>query len=186
MFAALKIADKVIVRTALAAAIAMMVSMTLISFYQVITRFVFEQPSTWSEVTARAINIWMIYLGLAAACRTGALMAVDTLMMRLTGRLRTTLLVLVSSITIGILLTMTWYGWDMAGRVRFQSLAGIQNPFDGGTVSISWMYAALPIGSLLAAIAVLARTVEEIHALTTGSADPAGGAAALSRPIQEV
>ncbi|MCB1965896.1 MAG: TRAP transporter small permease subunit, partial [Candidatus Accumulibacter sp.] len=53
-----------------------------LGFYQVITRFVFSEPSTWSEVGVRMTLIWMVMLGTVAAFRQGALVSVD-LMFRL-------------------------------------------------------------------------------------------------------
>lgn len=185
MLRILKIIDHVVVRTALAAAIIMLALMTVASFYQVITRFVFEQPSIWSEVIARTLNIWMIYLGLAAACRAGVMMAVDTLMTRLTGTVRITLLVIVASLSIGMLLMLVWYGYEMAVRVRFQALAGLKNPVTGNTISISWMYAALPIGALLAIFGVFAKVVEDIQTLTSAEENDKGFSPP-SPPIQEL
>lgn len=185
MLRLLKIIDRFVVRTALAAAIIMLALMTIVSFYQVITRFVFEQPSIWSEVAARTFNIWMIYLGLAAACRAGVMMAVDTLMVRLTGTVRITLLVIVASLSIGMLLLLVWYGYEMAVRVRFQALAGLRNPITGSTISIAWMYAALPIGAVLAIFGVFAKVVEDIQVLVAGEKNDKGFSAP-SPPTQEV
>lgn len=171
MLAMLHALDRVLIKVVLGAAIFLLMLTTLVSFYQVVTRFVFEEPSVWSEVLARTLNIWMIYLGLIAAARFGALLAVDTLISRLKGRMKIALLVVIASLTIGIFLAMAWYGLDMAYRVRFQALAGIRNPFNGGTVSISWVYAALPIGAILSALAVFARTAEDIHRIVNGAPD---------------
>lgn len=52
---------------------------TLLVFIQVITRFVFNDPATWTEVTARAVVIWMVFLAAGAAFRTGAMLALDLL-----------------------------------------------------------------------------------------------------------
>ena len=34
-----------------------------LALYQVITRFVFASPSTWSEVITRSAMIWSVFLG---------------------------------------------------------------------------------------------------------------------------
>lgn len=173
MLAMLQALDRLLIKLVLGTAIVLLMLMTIVSFYQVITRFVFEEPSVWSEVAARTLNIWMIYLGLIAASRFGALLAVDTLISRLKGRLKIALLVVIASLSIGIFLAMAWYGIDMAYRVRFQALAGIRNPFTGGAVSISWLYAALPIGAVLSALAVFARTTEDIHHIVNNASGDA-------------
>jgi len=168
MLQTLKTLDRFIVRTALGLAICLLMLMAFVSFFQVVTRFVFEQPSTWSEVTSRTMNIWMIYLGLIVACRYGLLMAVDTLISHLHGRAKIILLALISTISIVLFIIVAWYGMEMAFRVRFQALAGLRNPFSGNTVSISWMYAALPIGALLSAVAVLAHLLDGIAQVKSG------------------
>jgi TRAP-type C4-dicarboxylate transport system permease small subunit len=48
---------------------------------------------------------------------------------------------------------LIWYGWGMTMRVRSQNLAGLQ-------VTIAWVYAALPVGSALATLGVIARFIE--------------------------
>ncbi|HET8725907.1 MAG TPA: TRAP transporter small permease [Alphaproteobacteria bacterium] len=139
-----------------------------VSLYQVMTRFLFEQPSTWSEVVARSLNVWMVYLGAAVAFRTGALMSVDFLVERLGGTARAVLIMAITGISLGVLLVLFWYGVQMAGRVRFQALAGVFNPFTGSTVSIAIVYAAVPAGAALAVIGLLARTAEQLREMRKG------------------
>ena len=74
MLTILKLIDRTVFHVTLTLAMLLLVGMACVSFYQVITRFVFSQPSTWSEVTSRSLQIWMVYLGLVAAFRTGSLM----------------------------------------------------------------------------------------------------------------
>ncbi|MBP2291792.1 TRAP transporter small permease [Azospirillum rugosum] len=163
MLAALSSIESFLMRWTLRAAMALLVLTCCVSLYQVVTRFVFEEPSTWSEVTARSLNIWMVYLGVAVAFRTGALMAVEFLFNRLHGGARVVLIVAISGLSLGVLLVMAWYGWDMAVRVRFQMLAGVDNPFTGEGISIALVYAAVPVGSVLAIVGLLARTAEQIR-----------------------
>lgn len=163
MLAALSSVEAFLMRWTLRAAMALLVLTCCVSLYQVATRFIFEEPSTWSEVTARSLNIWMVYLGVAVAFRTGALMAVEFLFNRLHGGARAALVVAISGLSLGVLLVMAWYGWDMVGRVRFQMLAGVDNPFTGEGISIALVYAAVPVGSVLAIVGLLARTAEQVR-----------------------
>jgi TRAP-type C4-dicarboxylate transport system permease small subunit len=45
---------------------------------------------------------------------------------------------------------MAYWGAQIAWRIRFQSIAGLE-------ISMSWAYLAIPIGAAFAAIAVLAQ-----------------------------
>src|SRR3954463_6371275 len=73
------------------AASACLVLAAVSAFYQVITRFIFEQPSTWSEALTRTALIWMVFLGITIAFRQGALVAVDMAYRSVSGRWRTLL-----------------------------------------------------------------------------------------------
>ncbi len=168
MISLLRRFERIVFLSALGFAMALMVVMTGVSFYQVITRFVFAQPSTWSEVTSRSLNIWMVYIGLVAAFRTGSLMAVEMLVRKLRGTPRLVMLAAITGINLGVLAIVFWFGWDMAYRVRFQTLAGVDNPFTGGGISIAWVYAAIPVGAALSMIAVLARAAEEVGRIRSG------------------
>jgi TRAP-type C4-dicarboxylate transport system permease small subunit len=152
--------EQLLTRWTLRAAMALLVLCSIVSFYQVVTRFVLEDPSAWSEVTARALNIWMVYLGVAVAFRTGALIAVDYLVDRLHGRARAVLVAVIAGVSLGVLGVMLWFGTVMVMRAQSQMLAGVLNPFTGEGVSISLVYAAIPAGAALAIVGLIARTVE--------------------------
>jgi len=121
----------------------------LAGLYQVIARFVLSQPASWSETLVRTLLIWMVYLALAGAVRVGALVSVDVLYRLARGRYRKAMNLLISASTLGLLGILFWFGGMMAYRVRFQNLAGLE-------VSISWAYAAVPVGCVIASLAVLA------------------------------
>lgn len=157
--------EKRLTRTALELAVLFMAAVVALAFYQVVTRFVFGQPSTWSEVAARSAMIWMVFLGVAVAFREGAMIAVDLLLDIAPPPLRRLLTGIIAVASLVFLAILIWYGTGMALRVRGQNLAGMH-------ISIAWVYAALPVGSLLAIPAVLARFVEVMRA---GGSEPGGG-----------
>lgn len=160
MLSLLKLADRLLMRTVMIAATALLVLAASVSLWQVITRFALEDPSTWSEVASRSLVIWMVYLGMAVALRTGSLMTVEFLFEISSGVRRRILVAVIFGLCLGVLLVMVWTGWEMAHRVRFQKIAGVVDPFTGGRISISWLYAALPVGAVLAIVGLTARTVE--------------------------
>jgi C4-dicarboxylate transporter DctQ subunit len=119
------------------------------AFYQVITRFIFEQPSTWSEALTRTCLIWMVFLGITIAFRHGALAAIDLAYRSATGRLQALLQGFITLGSISLLGVILWFGIQMTWRVRFQTLAGLEVP-------IAWAYAALPAGAFFSLLAVIA------------------------------
>ena len=173
MLALLRGVDRLVVGTALGTATALLALMACVTFWQVLTRFVFEEPSTWSEVTARSLMIWMVYLGLVAVLRSGSLIAVDVLMAALPAKLRKGLALVVAAISLAVLGVMVWYGWAMAERTAAQTIAGLTNPLTGGKISIGLVYAAIPIGAALSIVAVIARLAEDLAGGVEAHAGPA-------------
>ncbi|MDQ3396498.1 MAG: TRAP transporter small permease subunit, partial [Deinococcota bacterium] len=91
-----------------------------LSFYQVITRFVFGHPSVWSEVAARSIMIWFVFLGCAAAFRMGAMIAVELVYRLLPRRLLVPAYSVVTLLTLLALVILAWQGYKMTLRVQPQ------------------------------------------------------------------
>jgi TRAP-type C4-dicarboxylate transport system permease small subunit len=125
----------------------------LAGLWQVIARFATETPSIWSEALVRMSLIWMAFLGLAVALRTGALVSIDVAHRYSRGALRRGLEAAALACSLSFMGVMFWFGWIMAERVRFQELAGLE-------VSISWGYAAIPVGAVFAVIGALAHFLD--------------------------
>src|SRR5688572_19790630 len=142
-------AEEVINRVIGHAASAFLVVAAVAAFFQVITRFIFEQPSTWSEALTRTCLIWMVFLGITIAFRHGALVAIDLAYRAASGRLRTMLQGFITLGSVTLLGVILWFGIQMTWRVRFQTLAGLEVP-------IAWAYAALPVGAFFSLLAVIA------------------------------
>ncbi|MCW5750699.1 MAG: TRAP transporter small permease [Alphaproteobacteria bacterium] len=131
-----------------------------LGMYQVLMRFVIMQPSTWSEALTRTLLIWMVYLGAALAVRGGLLVAVDVVRSGVRGPLRTALELVALLACLVFFATVAWYGYLIAGRVRFQVLAGLE-------VSIAWAYAALPVGCTIAALTAMFSIVRLLSGVST-------------------
>ena len=66
--------------------IALMVALVASVSWQVISRYVFSSPSSWTEELARFLMIWVGLLGAAYAFRTGVHLGLDLLPNKLEGR----------------------------------------------------------------------------------------------------
>lgn len=122
-------------------------------FHQVITRFLLAQPSDWTETLTRTLLIWMVYLGIMAAFRQGAMVSVDLALRLAQGWIAVALRTLITLACIALLAVIAWFGWEMMLRVQYQNLSGLE-------VSIAWAYAALPVGASLTILAVLANWLD--------------------------
>jgi TRAP-type C4-dicarboxylate transport system permease small subunit len=147
-------ADRVVGRVVLALACLALAGAALSGLYQVGSRFIFQQPSTWSEVTTRTLIIWSVFLGLSAALRNGTLLSVD-LVYRTVARTRhlVWLQAMITLLTLLFLSIVVVAGWTIVQRVRFQTLAGLE-------ISISWAYAAIPVGAVFGILAVIANFLD--------------------------
>lgn len=124
-----------------------------LGLWQVTSRFVLEQPSTWTEESMRRLLIWMVMLGVVASLRQGALVSVD-LMLRLSrGAFHQTVRWIITVVNLAFLSVLIWFGIDLVVRVRFQTFASMD-------ISMGWAYAALPVGAALAVIAVIAYHID--------------------------
>lgn len=141
---------------ALRLAIAFLVLAASLALYQVVTRFVFGAPSTWSEVITRSAMIWSVFLGVAVAFRHGAMISVDVIQNALPPRLGLGIFLLANIGSLIFFAVLLWQGWLMTLRVVPQRLAALE-------ISIAWVYAALPVGSAFILLAVLAAMLRALQ-----------------------
>ena len=137
--------------TALATALAcaMLAVAAAAGMWQIITRFVIEEPAEWTEVVIRFGLIWMMFLGIPVAFRIGAMVSVDVLYRLSNARWRRVLDALVALAALLLLAVIIWVGWQYAQRGRVQTVTGLEN------VSMFWAYLALPVGGVFAVLGVV-------------------------------
>lgn len=132
-------------------ACAMLVIALGAGFYQIISRFVIEEPAEWSEVIVRFSLIWMVFLAIPFAFREGAMVCVD-LLYRKSGRWMQRALDAAAALMALLLIGITvWFGVEYAWRTRFQTIPGLES------FTIIWAYAAMPVGGIFSVIAILAQ-----------------------------
>jgi TRAP-type C4-dicarboxylate transport system permease small subunit len=145
--------DRYTTGLSLHAACALLAVISVLGLWQVVSRFVFEQPSTWTEEAMRRLLIWMVMLGTVAALRQGALVSVD-LMIRLSrGRWKQTVRWVITLFNLSFLAVVLYFGIQLVTRVRFQTFASMD-------LSMAWAYGALPAGALLGLLAVVAHHLD--------------------------
>jgi TRAP-type C4-dicarboxylate transport system permease small subunit len=145
--------------TALATAMAcaMLVVAASMGLWQIITRFVIEEPAEWTEVLIRFSLIWMVFFGVPVAFRTGAMVSVDVLH-RLSGsRMRRVLETLVAAAALVLVGVIIVVGWQYAVRGGVQSMAGLEG------VSMFWAYVAMPVGGVFSAVGIIGNWLDPIR-----------------------
>jgi len=142
---------------AMAVACVMMVIAASLGVFQIITRFVLEQPAEWSEILIRFSLIWMVFLGIPAAFRQGAMVSVDVLYRWSPPRLKRMLDWVVSLAALSLIAVIVWWGWDYAQRGSVQSMAGLES------ISMFWAYLAMPVGGLFCVIGIIANLLDPMR-----------------------
>jgi TRAP-type C4-dicarboxylate transport system permease small subunit len=132
----------------------MLVIASGLGMFQIITRFVLEQPAEWSEILIRLSLIWMVFMGIPAAFRQGAMVSVDVVYRWSPPKIKRVLDWLVCLAALALVLVIVWWGWDYSVRGRVQSMAGLES------ISMFWGYVAMPIGGLFAVFGIVGNLLD--------------------------
>ena len=147
---------------AMVAACAMMTVAASLGMYQIITRFILEQPAEWSEVLILFSLVWMVFLGIPMAFRQGAMVCVDVIYRWSPAGLRRVLDWVVFLASMVLVLVIIWWGWDYANRGKVQTVIGLEN------VTMFWAYLALPVGGVFCIIGLIGQLIDpQRHELET-------------------
>jgi TRAP-type C4-dicarboxylate transport system permease small subunit len=139
---------------AMVAACAMLAVAAALGIFQILMRFVLEQPAEWTEVLIRFSLIWMVFLAIPMAFRQGAMVSVDVLYRWSPPRFRRVLDWVVTLAALSLITVIVWWGWDYAQRGSVQSMAGLES------ISMFWAYLALPVGGLFSAVGILGNLMD--------------------------
>ncbi|MBP7566042.1 MAG: TRAP transporter small permease [Burkholderiaceae bacterium] len=141
-------------QVAMIGACTMLAIAATLGMFQIITRFVLEQPAEWTEVLIRFSLIWMVFLGVPAAFRLGAMVSVDVLYRWSPPGVRRVLDWTVAIAALVLVTAIVWWGWDYAMRGRVQSMAGLES------LSMLWAYLAMPVGGLFSMLGIVGNLID--------------------------
>jgi TRAP-type C4-dicarboxylate transport system permease small subunit len=142
---------------AMAGACAMLALSASLGMFQILMRFVFEEPAEWTEVLIRFSLIWMVFLAIPMAFRQGAMVSVDVLRRYSPPVLRRLLDWLVALAALALMAVLIWWGWDYARRGGVQTMAGLES------LTMFWAYLAMPVGGLFAVPGIVGNLLDPRH-----------------------
>ncbi|WP_209124014.1 TRAP transporter small permease [Alkalihalobacillus sp. BA299] len=116
---------------------------TLLTIYQVFARYVLKNPLVWSEAIVRYAMVWIVLLGTAIALRKGLLISVEVLLFLVSKKIKLILQILITLVNLVFLILLVKYGLEIMSSLAHQKTGSINIP-------VSWIYAAIPVGSILA------------------------------------
>ena len=146
--------EHAVTAVAMALACAMLVVASTLGMFQIVTRFVLERPAEWTEVLIRFSLIWMVFLGIPAAFRQGAMVSVDVLYRWSPAGMKRVLDFVVTGAALLLVVVIVWWGWDYANRGKVQTMIGLED------VSMFWAYLAMPVGGLLSVIGIIGNLLD--------------------------
>jgi TRAP-type C4-dicarboxylate transport system permease small subunit len=141
--------ERTTTQLAMVVACAMMAIASALGLFQIITRFILESPAEWTEVLIRFSLIWMVFLGIPAAFREGAMISVDVLYRWGSPGMKRFLDWAVSVASLALVAVIIWWGWSYAQRGKVQSMIGLED------VSMFWAYLAMPVGAAFSVISII-------------------------------
>lgn len=131
-------------------------------FLQVILRYAFNSPMTWSEELARYLLIWCAFLGWIIASRHDSHLAMTFVVDRFPARIRTMLEVAVQLATLFFAWILGTRGWKLT--TNSWDIENVAVPFNLGVV-----YLIEPIAALAIAAYAMANLLAAIHAFRRGT-----------------
>ena len=146
-------------------------------------RYLFNASLIWAEEFCRYVLIWQTFLLLGIAYRKGQFVALDMVPLMLTPPVRLALKAVMAIPILIFCAAIAVYGWSYAEVVQRQSIPAadfIWNALTGNHVKLSvrWVYIAVPVGSVLLGLHVVADLIESWRHLRRppGPHATAGGA----------
>ena len=133
--------ERILNDATLAVSILMLAISVSLGFYQVLTRFLFNAPSTWTEAISRTTMIWCVFMAMPETFRHGFMMAVEVIYKLVPQRRLIFIESVIAACCLLVLGVLVYHGALMTQRVSGQLLSGVE-------ISMAWAYAAIPIGAV--------------------------------------
>lgn len=138
-------AELLLVRLNQGVVVALMATMSVLVFANVVSRYVFNHSMVWVEELTQYQMIWVTWLGAGLALREGRHVAVDVLQDALPRSLRLLLRWAIVAMMLAFLAALAWYGGQIVAFSWNQ-----ETPMLGIRTGIP--YLGIPIGAALFAL----------------------------------
>ncbi|MFC2165789.1 TRAP transporter small permease [Acidobacteriota bacterium] len=133
---------KFIRKTTEAVIVSLYVVIVLAIFLQVVSRYAFNSPPSWTEELARYCQVWIIILTSSICIRKGSHLAVDYLSHKFSPTLNHLLQILIGFLIAVYVAVVTVFGWKLMLVGHYQVSPAMQ-------IKMSYIYIIFPLGGLL-------------------------------------
>lgn len=124
----------------------------------VVMRYFFNSPWHWTEEMSGLLMVWIVFLGMSVAERDESNLTISFLTEAMRPRLAAAVNLVMSILSIVLLAYMAWLGYKLANSVQFRLTQILK-------VSWYWVYIAVPIGAVLAAIFTVPQITRYVRTL---------------------
>lgn len=144
--------------------VAIVAILAVILIAAVFYRYALNDAFAWSEEGSKYLMVWLTFLGAPIALRHAAHINIDLLVKLFPPRGRQAFYLFIHLIIIATMGILLWKGWGFAQL-------GARQVASSFSLSMVWMYVAVPIGSALTCLVA----VEHVLRALCGIADPSQG-----------
>ena len=136
----------------------MLAVMVVLLFIQVFGRYALSDPPDWTEELARAVFIYLTFVGGALAIVRNAHLKIETLHDRLSPTARLSLDVALLVVGVVFLAVVVFHSIGLLGQLSHQPMTSVP-------ISKAFVFAAVPIGCGLMLVYEVMRLIDSIRAL---------------------
>ena len=131
-------------------------------FLQVFTRYVLNDPLSWTEEVARYVYVYIVFLGASAAISDRTHVGIDYFAKALPVRAQWALSTCVNLLVLGALALLAYWGWRAAMRQWNMPLVVLDIPY-------TWVYVVIPVTAVLMSLRTIAVMREDYAAMRAGT-----------------
>ena len=136
-------------------------AMSVIIFMQVIWRYCFKAPLSWSEESARYLFVWVSFLGAVVAARRGNHIGMEMLRDALPRLGRETLRLVSNAVCVVFFAVTCYYTLSMAPRMLVQFSPALE-------ISMFYPYLGIAVGSFFMALFYGVEGLKNVAAVAGG------------------
>jgi len=122
-------------------------------FYQVLARYAFNNPPSWTEEIARYCQVWIILLTSSICIRKGSHLAVDYLSHRFSHSVNHIIKIVIHLLMLLYVCVVLVFGWKLMMAGRYQLSPALQ-------INMLFVYVIFPLSGVLMLLEAAIKTVE--------------------------
>ncbi|MBM3480129.1 MAG: TRAP transporter small permease [Alphaproteobacteria bacterium] len=137
-------------------------ALLFVLFLQVFTRYVLNDPLSWTEEAARYIYVYIVFLGASAAISDRTHVGIDYFAKALPVRAQWALSAGVNLLVLSALALLAYWGWRAAMRQWNMPMVVLDIPY-------TWVYLVVPVTAVLMSVRTIALMGEDWRAMRAGT-----------------